>query len=354
MLQIVNGPPIFTDDYYIQHKETGLDELHFEIQLSDPAYRLLNEESRVLETIEQQTYTVKTISGGKKTAKIGARLDLSDWEQTLCLDYCRAGTPLDLLRGATVDFLGDCTPLSAWTMIDASGNAERRTIQMQGPTPLELAQQVQKTFGCAVRFDTHEKTATIVYPDRIPLSNSYVTDTVNLRTPPEFKGKSSKLYTRLYPIGKDGLRIGSVNGGVDYVQNLTYTEQIICALWQDSRYEDPTELMQDAQQRVDAACQPERSWKLDVIDLSRLNTEKWHDMSLNLFTVLRLVDRHKGFRANVQVREDKVYPYYPEKNEITVSTVTRSVQKTLQSVYDAINNPNSAFWQELNARNGGI
>ena len=293
---------------------------------------------------------MKTISGGKNTAKIGCRLDLSDWEKTICIGYDRRGTALMLLQGSVVDFLGDSASLSAWTMIDSGGKTERRAIQMQGPTPLELAMQMQESFVCAVRFSTKNKTATIIWPDDIPLSNSYAVDTVNLRSAPEFKGKSSNLYTRLYPVGRDGLRIGSVNGGLDYVQNLSYTDQIICAYWQDSRYEDAAELRDDAQKRVDEASQPERSWKLSVVDLYRLNPKKWKDMSLSMFTVLRLIDSNKGFSANVQVREDKVYPYYPEKNEITVSTVARSVQKTLRSVYNDINNPNSAFWQKIIAR----
>lgn len=350
MLQILNGAQIAVDDYYIRHMENGLDELHFEIRLSDPAYRLLVEECRILETTEQQTYTVKTISGGKKTAKIGCRLDLSDWEQTICINYNRTGTPLMILQGAVVDFLGDATALRAWTMIDSGRKTERRTIQMQGPTPIELTRQMQESFGCAVRFNTSKKTATIIWPEDVPLSNSYAVDTVNLRSAPEFKGKSSNLYTRLYPVGRDGLRIGSVNGGLDYVQNFSYTDRIICAFWQDSRYTDAAELRDDAQKRVDDAARPERSWKLPVVDLYRLNPGKWKDMILSMFTVLRLIDSNKGFTANVQVREDKVYPYYPEKNEITVSTVAHSVQRTLRGLYNDINNPNSAFWQKMIAR----
>ena len=350
MLQIQNGVQIAVDDYYIQHKENGLDELHFEVQISDPSYRVLVEECRIIETTEHQTYTVKTISGGKKTAKIGCRLDLSDWEQTICINYNRTGTPLMILQGAVVDFLGDATALRAWTMIDSGRKTERRTIQMQGPTPIELTCQMQESFGCAVRFNTSKKTATIIWPEDVPLSNSYAVDTVNLRSAPEFKGKSSNLYTRLYPVGRDGLRIGSVNGGLDYVQNFSYTDRIICAFWQDSRYTDAAELRDDAQKRVDDAARPERSWKLPVVDLYRLNPGKWKDMILSMFTVLRLIDSNKGFTANVQVREDKVYPYYPEKNEITVSTVAHSVQRTLRGLYNDINNPNSAFWQKMIAR----
>lgn len=344
MLQIENGIQIATDNYYIRHKENGIDELHFEVSIYDPAYRAITEECRILETTEQQTYAVKSIGAGKRTAKIGCKLDLSDWQESICLDYHRTGTPLGLLQGTAVDFLGDSNLISAWTMLDSGNVIEQRTIEMQGPTPLDVALQIQERFGCAVRFKTQDKTATILWPENMPLSNSYVVDTVNLRSAPEFKGKSTDLYTRLYPIGKDGLRIEG-----DYVENLTYTTQVICAIWKDSRYTDAAELKADAQKRVDAASQPVRSWKLSIVDLHRLNPQKWPDMGVDLFTKLRLVDENKGFSAVVQVKEDNVYPYYPEKNEITASTSTGSVQKTLRSLYQDIHDPNSVFHQKLNA-----
>lgn len=343
MLQIVNSKQIATDDYYIQHMQNGLDELHFEVSVYDPVYRELLEESRIYESTERQIFAVKTISGGKKTAKIGCRLDLSDWQASICIGYARKGTPRAFLIGTTVDFEGDSSALKSWSMIDGTTPEERR-IEMKAPTPLEVALQMQESFGCAVRFNTHTKEAKVVWYDKIGLSNAYVVDSVNLINAPEFKGKSTDLYTRLYPIGKDGLRIEG-----DYVENRTYTDQIICAVWQDNRYTNADELKADAQKRVDEASQPVRSWKLAVADLHRLNPKKWPDMSIELFTKLRLVDNLKGFSATVQVMEDKVYPYYPEKNTITVSTCASSIQRTLRGLYKQIHDPNSSFHQKLNA-----
>lgn len=342
MLQIENGMQIATDAYYIQHMENGLDELHFEVSISDPAYRVLQEESRILETTEHQIYTVKQINAGTHNANIGCRLDLSAWQTRLYIEY-------KSLNRTAAAVLSAVAPAD-WTVKDATIQQKKREIEMDAPTPLEIAEQMQETFECAIRFDTHSKTATLLYPEEKPLSNAYAVDAVNLRSVPMFKGKSTDLYTRLYPIGKDGLRIASVNDGKDYVENLTYTNQIICAVWKDERYTDVESLRDDAQKRVDAASQPERSWTLDIVDLKRIDADRWPDMDLSLFSVLRLVDSYKGFSTNVQVREDKVYPYYPEKNEITVSTSAKSVQRTLRGLYRQIYNPNSEFYQRLRAR----
>lgn len=338
MLQIENGIQIATDDYYIQHKENGMDELHFEVPITDQAYLHLNEESRIIESTEHQTYVVKTISGSSKTAKIGCQLDLTDWKGQIELNYNRTGTAQLFLRGFKPN---------NWTVVDPSEKAESKTIELDAPTPLDLALRVQDDFGCRLRFDTKEKKVTIIYPDDVQQSNSYVVDTVNLVGAPEYKGKSSDLYTRIYPKGKDDLTISSVNDGVNYLQNLTYTDRIICKMVSFSSIESAEELKSEAQKQLDIDSQPERSWKLKVIDLYRSNPQKWPEMKMNIFTKIRMIDTYKGFTANVQVVEDKIYPHYPEKNEITVSTVTKSVQRTLHRLFDTINNPNSAFNMRL-------
>lgn len=346
MLQIADGTQITTDVYYIQHMSDGRDQLHFDLSIFDPSYRVIREETRIIEMTEQQTYIVKSIAAGQSTVKIACTLDLSDWLRSICVGYSRTGLPIEFLRGTTVGFSGDSGPLRMWEMVESGlYQGEKRHIEMQGPTPLDIALQMQETFPCSIRFYTTTKRAEIIWPDQIPLSSAYAIDTVNLRSAPEFKGKSSEIYTRLYPVGKDGLRIEG-----EYVENLTYTTDIICKVWVDSRYEDPVALKTDAQRKVDEDSQPIRSWKLDVVDLKRIDPSKWNHMDLSMFRKLRLIDEYKGFSAIVQVCEDKVYPYYPERNEITVSTTTGSVQRTLKAVYRQITDPNSAFYQKLDAR----
>ena len=58
---VEGGIVIAADDYYIQRMEDGRDELHFTIQTADPAYVEIQEETRIIETTENQTYAVKTI-----------------------------------------------------------------------------------------------------------------------------------------------------------------------------------------------------------------------------------------------------------------------------------------------------
>lgn len=346
MLQIVNGIQIAADDYYILHKADGLDELHFSLSICDPAYQALWTECRLIETTERQRWTVKSISGGKKTAKIACQLDLADWQTELRVNYnSQERTAAVVLGGILPD---------GWSIVDKTADKKARQVKMEAPTPLEIAEQMQETFGCAIRFDNCDKVATLLFPEECALSNAYLIDTVNLRSPPEFKEKSSGRYTRLYPYGKetDGvpLSIAAVNGGSAYVDCVPAAERVICAVWKDARYADAKTLMDDAQKRVNEAAIPERSWKFDVVDLCRLDPQKWPDMRIDLFTRLRVVDTAKGISANVQIMEDKIYPHYPEKNQVTAASAMRSVQKTLARIGREITDPNSAFFQRLTAK----
>lgn len=342
MLQMINGSLLATDDYSITYMRNGLNELHFSVSLSDPAYLEMREETKILETTTQQTYTVKTIDSGQKTAAIGCQLDLDGWK-AVCLIAYSSG----LKTAAAI--LRDICP-AGWYLRGELTESKKRAIEMDGPTPLELALDVQERFNCAIQFDNCEKTATVLYPAKKQLSNAYVIDSVNLRKQPEFKGKSTSLYTRLYPIGKDGLQIGMVNDGKNYVENLHYTDAVICKVWRDDRYTDAQSLMDDAQAKVDQAAQPVRSWELEVADLYELDCVRYDSMQLMLFDVILLLDPNRGTKYQVQIQQKLAYPHYPEKNKIYVSTVTTTVQSTLKRLVYEIFNPNSSFYQLLKAK----
>lgn len=356
VLQSSGAPSIANDDYYIVHKDTGLDELHFKVSLSDPVYASILEGSAILETTEQQLYAVQKINAGSKEASIACQLDLGDWQKDLFInlqDLTEPGFSHELTETAMLTYvLGHSAGLSGWTSTGTVSAHKTRAIEMTAPTPLEVATQMQKTFGVALRFDTRQKRVRILYPEDAVLGQAYAVDSVNLREAPAFKGSGSSLCTRLYPIGKDGLGIANVNGGTPYVQNLSYTTRIICKVWKDERYEDAQSLKEDAQAKVDAMAVPERSWQMKIIDLHRIDATAWDNLEIKLFDKIVLVDRNRKERYTVQIRQDKVYPYDPGKTEITVSTRARSVQATVKELQAAITNPNSELWQQIKAQGG--
>lgn len=354
MLVLTSGEVVQRDDYAIRHLSNGLDELTFELDPSDGLYRLLQEgKTQIRETIENQTYLVSKINSVGSSTQITCRLDLSDWQKSLLInteDLNSPGFSHTLHEVNMLSLIMNASGLSGWTKTNQVQTHVTRSMRMDGPTPLEAALQLQKTFGCALRFQTAKKKVTILYPEERPLSNSYALQTVNLRKKPEYKGRSTELITRLYPIGKDGLGIASVNNGVAYVEDHTYSDAVVCALWRDARYTDAASLKRDALARLKAASKPVRSWKLDVVDLNRLDPVQWPDIGMQIWTRILLLDSSRESRETVQVVSDVVYPYYPEKNQITVSTGIETLQEAVARTTQALNDPNGELWAQINAR----
>lgn len=358
MLQIVNGRAIATQDYFITYKENGQNELDFELNRSDPAYPDIREElTQIQESTERQIYTVKKISASGQGVRVSCRLSLEAWQEDIFIklsDMSADGFSHEWQEDNMLQSLmgsGSALANDGWTaVVDiAAGHHKTRAISMAGPTPLDVLGQMAKTFRCAFAFDTMNKTVTIFYPADRPIGSAYAIETVNLLEAPVFKGDSSGIYSRLYPIGKDGLGIQGVHPqGLRYVQNTTYTGgKIISKIWKDQRYENPASLYADALAKLDEECQPRRSWQLKAVDLHTIDPQAWPGLQLAMFDRIQLKDVVRGESWIVQIREMKKYPYYPERLLLTVATSTATVQGTVKQLADAITNPNSEFHQMM-------
>ena len=124
---------------------------------------------------------------------------------------------------------------------------------------------------CEMRFDTKKK---IVY-FREQLGEDkgvYFASGLNLIRVKN-SGDSNNFYTRIIPIGKDGLKITEANDGVEYVENYQYSNKIRTLIWEDSNYEDADTLLTDAEAKLEDLSVPKESYQADVIDLAKLRPE---------------------------------------------------------------------------------
>ena len=147
--------------------------------------------------------------------------------------------------------------------------------------------------------------------------------------------------TRIYPIGADGLTIGSVNDGKNYVENHTYTSKIIWQVWKDERYEDAENLMQDAQAMVDSLATPAVSWEVDLCDLYRADPATWADHKIELHQRVQVA--YGSTVITALVVEEAVHPCHPENNTVSISNVMPSTISTISSLRKMLNDQNSRY-----------
>lgn len=339
MLELITGAgniPVHDigSDYAITHKWNGVDTLHFEIYVDDPAFAQLAEEAYIYETTEGQTYVVKGIDAGGSTADVDCELNLETWRSSAVFYYYNDTSSLPVTMEKVIP--------ADWSMAYETMDTQRRSVLLDaGGTPLDIALTAQDSYGCAMRFDTRKRTCTVYYPQTHPISGTLLTESAAMRERPSRTGKSTDLVTRVYPIGANGLTIEDVNDGKNYVENRTYADKIICQVWKDERYENAENLRDDAQALVDSLSVPEVSWEVSLFDLYRSDPQRWADHRVELYQ--RISVAYHGSTITALVAEEEVHPYHPENNTAAINSVPKSSIGTISGLRDEIKNPNSDF-----------
>lgn len=329
---------IKNDEYYIKKMFTGIDELFFDISIWDEHYPLITEEASILETERGQTYLVKAIDGGGSPAQVRCLIDLDDFYGTITVPYTNGSATL----ASTVSMP------SGWAFTDSSASSITRTIDLPSATPMDILNQCRDTYGVIFRFDNKLKTVTAYNPEGGSFAGAFMTRDLNLKEI-NYKGASTDIITALYCVGKDGLTFADINGGNAYITNGTYKSKLIWGYWKDERYTDAASLLADATAKLAQLSVPTRSYQCDVVDLAKTNPDLYAHQDFDLLKVVDLVDDSRGVTIRNKVVEYVDYPYYPERNIVTISTTTPNIHVNVKQINVALSNPNSTFQQVTTA-----
>ena len=238
-----------------------------------------------------------------------------------------------------------------WAVQDHAYFNQRRTIELEAATPLDVIDACPDIYNVVFRFDNNARVIHIYNPDSEEISGVFLTDELNLKSV-NFKGKSSGFATRLYAKGKDSLTFADINGGKDYVEDFSYSDKVISVYWKDERYTIAENLLADAKKRLKSMAVPQQSYTCGVMDLARAresqegkNDNIYSFLEFKLYQNVVLLDRRRNRRITHTVAGIKRYPKYPEKNEVTLSTVAPSIQNSVKSIQTQMEKPTSTFNQ---------
>lgn len=329
-----NEYPLENTEYYIRELANGLDECIFQLNIHDPIYQMISEEEQIVDRAGQ-TYKVKQIDGGANDAKIVCQLDIDAWKATLNVNY-NSDTK-------TVYQQINAVKPAGWTVNDRSGSSIGRTLEGD-LTPYDVCVECTNVYQVYIRWDNKTKICTI-YPKAMgsPVG-AFASRELNLKEI-NYKGKSNDLCTRLYAYGKDGLSFADINDGKPYVENFSYTSQVICQIWRDDRYEVKQNLLADATEKLAQMAKPQRTYECSIVDLKATNPDLYGNMNFDLFTAATLIDDIKETSVDYQVVERHVFPYHPEMNEVIFNSEPLKITASVINIEEQIENPNSVFQQ---------
>lgn len=316
--------------FFRTRSEDGLMSLQFDISPDHKLYRFF----ALYGTVEYdgQRYLINGINERKTVSTITCELDLTGLNYNVYATYNKS----------TVSFASVCSEIlkgTGWTVVDADLVAVRRTLELTDVTTLDILDYCQNStaYNTRYRFDTINKVIYCIKPyNNTEPTGSYFTDELNL-SDMTYKGSTASLVTRLYPYGKDNLNISSLNNGKEYIENYSYTDKVVSAIWRDERYINKQTLLDDAKAKLAVLAVPEQSYTAKVIDLAKTLPDTYGDvLAFDLYDVVTLIDRKRKTRINHRIVEIKEYSADATLNTVTLSTVPAKVTGKLQTLQNKV------------------
>lgn len=227
---------------------------------------------------------------------------------------------------------------------------KKRTIDIEeSTTAWNVLQDCLSTYRCECDIDTLNKTVNIyetIGQDR----GCYFMEGLNLRKL-SINSDTYEFYTRIIPIGKDGITIEWLHGK-EYLENYQFSKKIKTYTWKDERYTNTTSLMEDAEAKLDEMSRPYKAYTADVVDLAKANPEYSSVLDYGIGDTVTLVSKRTGTREKQRIVKITEFPETPEKNTVELSNVKKTfaeVQKseTELAKQDAISIANSTTKKTL-------
>lgn len=302
-------------DFRELYVDTTLDQaetLHFTIPANHPKAYLLATEVQVRRG--GRSYYVHTLSQERRGSDVFIKvvapalwtpLGESDYVGSLVVDQL---TP----AGGGMAILAQTT----WTVGAGSVGTGAYSMESQDRSHLANIRTWAKITGTVVEFDTQARTVSWLATRGADLGLAFrkgrnLRNVVRRRTPPTV--------TQLYPYGRDNLTIAGVNGGLEYVEDLSfYTSQGLTVdearerfgkrrVIRDQSFVREAELLVWAQSQLGDKAQSIQQVELDVVDIAGIT----------------------GLRE-VLVPGDRTRAYDPDFDEEFAAVVTRYVEHPLE------------------------
>lgn len=299
--------------------DSGDKELSFEYPANGKIVDLLKEEYYIRTKTDE--FVLKAVEKGTQFNKYTAVLNVEELEgmpfpygfesqeQTIraCLEFAFEGT--------------------GWTVRTCTVT-KKRTINEEGSvTAWDVLQKCLSTYRCECVIDSLNK-AIDIYEQVGSDKGCYFIEGLNLRklTP---KSDTYEFYTRIYPIGKDGITPEWLLGR-DYIDNFQYSSKIKAFTWKDERYTNTTSLIEDATAKLEEASRPYKAFTAEIADLAKASEKHREILSFGIGDVVTLVSKTMRTKEKQRIVKIVEYPETPEKNTAEISNARKTFAQIQQ------------------------
>ena len=207
---------------------------------------------------------------------------------------------------------------TGWECVNVSaGDAGTRTFEEKNTDSMAVLEEIAELFWVELSFNAKKKEVYLHGRIGGRKEKAVFMEGYNLKSL-EAKTDTHSFYTRIYPIGKDGMTIAGVNGGKEYLENHTYFTENRSFIWEDADYTDAAILKQAAEKKLEELAQPKLTYTAQILDLDSM-ADGYGEYAYELGDEVKLVDDGLGIDAWERIVRTVRYPDHPEKNAIELS-----------------------------------
>ena len=299
---------------------SGDKEMTFQYPANGKDAEVLKEEYYIRTKTDE--YVIKAVEKGETFNKYTAVLNVEELEGAV---FAYGFASQEQTVRACLEFAFEET---GWT-VGTCEITKKRTINIEESTNAwNVLQSCLKTYRCECKIDSLNKRVDI-YEHIGQDKGCYFVEGMNLRKL-TINSDTYDFYTRILPLGKDGISIEFLHGK-EYLENYQYSTKIKTYVWKDERYTNTTSLMEDAEAKLEEMSKPYRVFAADVVDLAKQNPDYKDILDYGIGDTVRMVSKRTHTQEKQRIVKITEYPENPKKNKVELSNTTKTfaeVQKT--------------------------
>lgn len=300
--------------------------LEFDIHFMDKKRAFLHNQIEV--HICNQAYIIKTVTDKKESS--GTKITHVYAENTF-YNLARASKLQDTIfdKAKLKSVLAFALQNTDWTI----GNIEVTSVKSFESTaknPLELLQLAADIYNGELVFHSIERRVDIV--EKTGSDRGMVFHFRKNMKSMERSISTTSLITRLYATGKDGITFSNINNGLLYVDNFSYTDEILVGSLDCSNFMEVSDMLSFAKMRLADYCKPNYAYNLAVTYLER-GCEIY-----GLGDIVKVIDEE--LELNIQTRivriEKDILEPWNTKIELSTTIGTLSLQDDNVAAQEAV------------------
>lgn len=314
----------FNGDFSIEHEENGLKTLYFTIYRNDPAYSECVPEALVEDLL---FYRIKQVDDNGTYLQVECELNLNVFKgMKLKNRKFENRTLYQVLDALKFDYT-----------LEGNFRNDVKTFEVNNSNAYDVLMESQKQYGYYLTFDNRNKKLKVLYHDEINYRGLYITEQLNIIST-DNQIDTYDFFTRIYALGKDDINFASVNGGKDYIEDFTYSNEVISGIIVDTTITNPTALLNLATNTLAEKSKPCESYTFQVFNLSKLKDDDYSLKDIKVNDTVKFIDRVRKREVFHRVVKYKEFPNDPSKDEITLgSNKTTSVSSAIVSATNITN-----------------